>query len=360
VDHVTTYIHHRHQVSLRVGETLKTKHNFEKIATDNGVRITRYHADNAHFGARNFRAGLEIQNQELSLSGVGAHHQNGVAERAIQTSTKWARTILLHAILHWPHVTAQTNVLQLWPFAMDHSIHVWNNLLGKKIRRSPIELFTSTAHPNYDHLQRSHVWGSPMYVLQPELQDAKKIGKWSPRARRALYLGVSPNHSSSVALVLNLTTGFISPQFHVVHDDLFATVTSHWDDGTFDPDRWNTIIQSGQERYCYPSTRRHASARQRELPAPPAPPSGGGGYLNQPIYLTICLSIHRKLIPKLLHRLQVRRHQPLHHLVIYLLLILILIYLKKKIKITMKKLKSLYMTTSQGNEADVKFALLNA
>jgi hypothetical protein len=75
---------------------------------------------------------------------------------------------------------------------MDPSIHMLNNLPVKKTRRYPIELFTSTAHPNYDHLQRSPVWGSPIYVLQPELQDAKKIGKWLPRALRAMYLGVSP------------------------------------------------------------------------------------------------------------------------------------------------------------------------
>jgi hypothetical protein len=214
-----------------------------------------------------------------------------------------------------------------------------------------------------------------MYVLQPELQYAKKIGKWLPRDCRAMYVGASTEHSSSVDLALNVTTCFISPQFHVVHDDIFANITSHWDDGTFDPDHWNTIIQSGQEHLCDPSTnpsplankwlspseqalqeqqrqfhhRRHASARQRKLPAPPAPPSGGG-YLNQKIYLTICLSIHRKLFPKILHRLQVRCHQPLHHFYLYLLLILI--YLKNKIKITLKKLKSLYMTALQGHEAD--------
>jgi hypothetical protein len=113
VDHATTYINHHHQVSIPVGETLKTKHNFEKFVSDNGVCITHYHADNAHFGARNFRADLEFQNQEISLSGVSAHNQNGVAERAIQTSTRWARTILLHAIFHWPKVTDQTNALQI-------------------------------------------------------------------------------------------------------------------------------------------------------------------------------------------------------------------------------------------------------
>jgi hypothetical protein len=185
---------------------------------------------------------------------------------------------------------------------MEHSIHMWNNLPEKNTRRSPIELFTSNARTNYDHLQWYHVSGIPIYVLQPELQDEKKIGKWFPRDRRAMYLGVYPEHSSSVYLALNLTASFISPQFHIVHDDLLATVTSHWDDGKFDPDHWNTIIQSGQKCYCDPSThpppladewlwpseqsvqeqhfqfhrRHHASAHQMELPAPQGPPPGGG------------------------------------------------------------------------------------
>jgi hypothetical protein len=114
------------------------------------------------------------------FSGVGAHHQNGVAERAIGTTTKWAHTMLLHAIVHWPQATSQVNVLQLWTFAMDHAIYMWTNMPSKRTRKSPVELFTSVSHENYDHLQRSHVWGSPIYVLQPELQDAKKIGKWQP------------------------------------------------------------------------------------------------------------------------------------------------------------------------------------
>jgi hypothetical protein len=83
VDHATTYIHHHHQVYPRVGENLKTKHSFEKIASDNGIRTKHYHADNAPFGACSFRADLKLQNQELSLSGTGAHHQNGVAKRAM-------------------------------------------------------------------------------------------------------------------------------------------------------------------------------------------------------------------------------------------------------------------------------------
>jgi hypothetical protein len=38
------------------------------------------------------------------------------------------------------------------------------------------------------------------------------------------FVGFSDEHSSLVANVLHLTTNFISPQFHVVFDDLFETV----------------------------------------------------------------------------------------------------------------------------------------
>ena len=45
--------------------------------------------------------------------------------------------------------------------------------------------------------------------------------KWEQRARIGIYLGHSPFHAGSVALVLNPRTGLVSPQFHVVFDDNF-------------------------------------------------------------------------------------------------------------------------------------------
>ena len=38
------------------------------------------------------------------------------------------------------------------------------------------------------------------------------------------FLGFSTQHSSTVALVRNLHTGYVSPQYHVVFDDKFETV----------------------------------------------------------------------------------------------------------------------------------------
>jgi hypothetical protein len=43
------------------------------------------------------------------------------------------------------------------------------------------------------------------------------------RAKVGINLGISPTHARSVALVLILKTGLVSPQFHVKHDDLFET-----------------------------------------------------------------------------------------------------------------------------------------
>ena len=39
-----------------------------------------------------------------------------------------------------------------------------------------------------------------------------------------MNMGLSPSHASTVPCVLNLETGAISPQFHVIFDDWFATV----------------------------------------------------------------------------------------------------------------------------------------
>ncbi len=41
------------------------------------------------------------------------------------------------------------------------------------------------------------------------------------RTRIGINLGPSPKHDSSVALILSLQTGLVSPKFHCSYDDLF-------------------------------------------------------------------------------------------------------------------------------------------
>ena len=56
-------------------------------------------------------------------------------------------------------------------------------------------------------------------------------------------MGTSPLHSSSVPLVVNLSTGAITPQFHVVFDDWFGSVAvSHDDLPDFNSDAWTNMF----------------------------------------------------------------------------------------------------------------------
>jgi hypothetical protein len=75
-----------------------------------------------------------------------------------------------------------------------------------------------------------HVWGCPVYILNKMISDSKKLPHWTPRSTRTVNLGFSDKHASSVPLVLNPQTGYITVQSHiVVFDDWFATVFASTD-----------------------------------------------------------------------------------------------------------------------------------
>ena len=69
--------------------------------------------------------------------------------------------------------------------------------------------------------------------------------KWDPRIRRGVNMGFSKMHSTQVGLVLNLLTGSISPQYHVVFDDIFSTVMSST---AADTEVWIRLVTSRNSR----------------------------------------------------------------------------------------------------------------
>ncbi len=226
VDHASGMIFVEHQASLRTGNTLESKKKFEKWARQTaGIKIRKYHADNLIFNSAEFMEHINSMDQLIDFSGVGAHHQNGVAERNIRTVTEWARTMMLHAVLHWPDEVD----LDLWPFALDHAVYLWNHLPNERTGVAPVEFFTGTLLEDFDFLKNVQPFGCPCYVLQPKLQDGKKLPKWVPRTRRGQYLGVSTQHASTIGRIRNLVTGHVSPQFHVVYDPWFTTVPNAGD-----------------------------------------------------------------------------------------------------------------------------------
>ena len=239
VDHYSAFVFLRNQVSLSVGSTLKTKHDFEYFAKLHGVKIKKYRADNQPFDTKEFRADIELQEQDLDFSGVGAHFQNGVAERAVQTVVTWARAMMMHQLQHWPEAFDES----LWPFALEHAVFLWNNMPRHRTGLSPIELFTGTKQLSGQTLAGARVWGCPAYVLDPKLQDGHKLPKWTQRSRCGVYLGSSSVHSPTVGRILNLSTGAISPQYHVVYDELFTTTFGALTETVMDGDLWTSLIE---------------------------------------------------------------------------------------------------------------------
>ena len=242
VDHMSRFIHAEHQLSLRTRDTILGKRNFERSIRTMGVRAQAYHGDNGVFNSTEFQQELELSGQTMTFSGVGAHHQNGIAERAIQIVVEIARSMMQHASLHWPGEFDE----ELWPLALDYAVWLWNNTPIQGCGLSPAELISGT-RTDHSHLQRARVWGSPVYVLDPRLQDGKKVPKWKPRSRRGQFLGFSPLHSSTVAQVRNLKTNAISPQFHLVFDELFQTVAN---EGANDQDpKWVHLFRNQRDVY---------------------------------------------------------------------------------------------------------------
>jgi hypothetical protein len=102
-------------------------------------KVKKYHLDNRIFATTAFKTHCESQQQEISFRGVGAHHQNGVAERNIKTVAQWARANMLHLALHWP---AQANI-SFWPQAIEYSVWVFNRMPNAETGISPNKIWSS-------------------------------------------------------------------------------------------------------------------------------------------------------------------------------------------------------------------------
>ena len=228
VDHASGKVSVRHQISLSSSDTIKAKLHFERDAYEDGVIIQSYHTNNGVFTSEQFMTDLLEHKQTIRFSGSGAAHQNGVAERAIRTVVTMARTMMIHAAMRTSDGSLNT---ELWPMAMDYATWIYNHIPRRDSGASPEELWTRTTSDTPVLLSDCHVWGCPVFVLEPKLQKTGiKIPKWHPRSRRGVYMGFSTHHSTLVALILDLATRTITPQFHLVFDDMFHTVVSSYED----------------------------------------------------------------------------------------------------------------------------------
>ena len=117
------------QKSTSGEETVEAKKAFERYCAQRGVKVLHYHADNGIFTAIEWKSDCECKQQGLTFTGVGTHHQNGVAERRIKELTHMAQTMLIHANQQWPGAVT----VHLWPYALCEANHALNCMPNSKL-----------------------------------------------------------------------------------------------------------------------------------------------------------------------------------------------------------------------------------
>jgi transposase InsO family protein len=218
VDHASSYVYVTFHCSKAASELVRSKLEFEQFSPRFGIQIKNIRADNGVYSAQLFRDSCTRNQQILTFCAIGAHWQNGIAERFIGTITQRARTILLHAMAKWPSVISE----DMWMSALRHAVNFHNSSFRKTQQVTPYEAFTGQVSPW--SINDFRVFGSPTYVLRKELQDGVTLNKWKPRSWLGVYIGTSNCHASAIPLIYNPTSTHVSPQFHVIYDEYFYTV----------------------------------------------------------------------------------------------------------------------------------------
>jgi hypothetical protein len=241
VDHFSGYKYIYLMTHLSSEETVASKRAFEQHASELGVTILHYHADNGRFCDNAFRAAYEQGGQRLTFCGVNAHFQNGRAEKAIRYLSESARKQLLHAQARWPSAIH----LSLWPHALRTAVALHNTLPTLELEGgiSRLEHFSSIRVGI--KLRNLHVFGAPIFALSNELASGSSLPKWIPRCRLGIHLGPSNEHARNVFLVLNPNTGLVSPQYHCRFDDFFESVKLQSPELTV-PTTWKSLLKLTQ------------------------------------------------------------------------------------------------------------------
>jgi len=141
-----------------------------------------------------------------------------IAEHHICTVSDISRSILIHAATKRPDKITPS----LWPFAIMLAVDVWNHT-PRGENGAPIDLFSKFRRSDISYF---HPFGCPVFILNKKLQNSLKIPRWDPCCHRGIDLGRSQNHADNAAIVLDLNTGSITAQYHLIFDDTFDTVIS--------------------------------------------------------------------------------------------------------------------------------------
>ena len=174
VDHVSVYTHVALMHDLTLDKTILAKTYFERLAHDGGTSIKAYRSNNGRFADKGFHDSVQDCYQTITFCAVGGHHQNDIDEIKIKELTLIDRTLLLHAIRHWPDYTTT----MMWPFALKESAFRLNKLSIRIYGRiNEATLFGIDG--NIIEPEMFHTFGCPGFVLDARLQSGlSTCPKW--------------------------------------------------------------------------------------------------------------------------------------------------------------------------------------
>ena len=242
-DHVSDFVYVHLVRDFTVDETILAMNAFEKVMAQAQRFVKHYHADNGAFAHKGFLDEVNCKDQKITFCAVGAHHQNGIIENKNKMLTLSAQTLLLHGIRMWPQMIDT----MFWPFAFKAAAERHNCLSLNSQGLTPNAVLHGVPLDAIP-VKTYHTLFCPVYVLDARAQSAGGPGppKWEPRSRIGVYLGHSPFHAGSFALVFNPRTGRVSPQYHVVFDDTFSAVL-YMDAGT-EPPHWHDLLMYSSKK----------------------------------------------------------------------------------------------------------------
>ena len=144
---------------------MEGKYTYERFAYHHGIKIKHYMGDNMRYNETDFTDNCKQTNQEFNFCGVGAHHQNGLAEAKNKTLAYGARTLILHAKRRWPKVISAA----LLPFSILSTAKSHNELSLDEDGKSPLEKVTGIK----DEITCSdwYAWECPCFILAEENQS---------------------------------------------------------------------------------------------------------------------------------------------------------------------------------------------
>ena len=144
----------------------------------------------------------------------------------------------MHAKIEWSAVLS-TN---LWPFSLKLAVETHNHLSFNDHGLFTISIVAGVEEDR--DILDYRPFRFPVFVLDEQNQSGLRvILKQDPKSRSRVYLGCSPVHTSSMALVLNLSTGHVIPRYHLVFDDDFS-IASYLHSNNTQPPNWIDLIKN--------------------------------------------------------------------------------------------------------------------